>query len=183
MGCQGLEEREAGTKTADSILMSKIEYHSESREWYIASATIISVATICYLIIAVHVLPDQSQIFPLLSKTINVSFLLLGLSGVFLGFQGYRFREGKAFLLRMDGDRAIVELEKRLLATELDVRGIECVDVSSLGLWRPIGRLSLNSGEIEIKEIWFSAYYYRTQIALRGDFPQEIIDDFTSSLI
>ena len=163
--------------------MSKIEYHSESREWYIASATIISVATICYSIIAIHVLPDQSQVFPLFAKTINVSFLLLGLSGVFLGFQGYGFREGKAFLLRMDGDRVIVELEKLLLSAELDVRGTECADVSSLGLWRPIGRLSLNSGEIEIKEIWFSAYYYRTQIALRGDFPQEIIDDFTSSSV
>ena len=40
--------------------------------------------------------------------------------------------------------------------------------------------MSLSSGEIEIKELWFSAVFYRTQITLRGDFPQEVIDDFVS---
>jgi len=116
-------------------------------------------------------------------ETINVSFLLLGLSGVFLGFQGYRFREGRAFLLRMDGERIIVELEKLLIASKIEAREIQCIDAFSFGLWRPIGRLSLNSGEIEIKELWFSAYFYKTQISLRGEFPQEIIDDFTPDLV
>ena len=163
--------------------MSKIEYHSESREWYVASAVIISVTVLCYSIIVSYVLPDQSQIFNQLAKTINLSFLLLGLSGAFLGFQGYRFREGKAFLLRMDGERIIVELEKLLIASKIEARETQCIDAFSFGLWQPIGRLSLNSGEIEVKEIWFSAYFYRTQVSLRGDFPQKIIDDFTPDLI
>ena len=162
--------------------MSKIEYHSESREWYVASAVIISVTVLCYSVI-VGVLSDQSQIFHQFTKTINLSFLLLGLSGAFLGFQGYRFREGKAFLLRMDGERIIVELEKLLIASKIEARETPCVDAFSFGLWRPIGRLSLNSGEIEIKELWFSAYFYRTQVSLRGDFPQKIIDDFTPDLV
>ena len=161
--------------------MSKIEYHSESREWYVASAVIISVAFLCYSII-VNVLPE-SQIFYQFTKTINVSFLLLGLSGVFLGLQGYRFREGKAFLLRMDGERIIVELEKLLIASKIKARETQCIDAFSFGLWRPIGRLSLNSGEIEVKELWFSAYFYKTQVSLRGDFPQNIIDDFTPDLV
>ena len=163
--------------------MSKIEYHSESREWYVASAVIISVTVLCYSIIVIYVLPDQSQTFHQFAKTINLSFLLLGLSGVFLGFQGYRFREGKAFLLRMDGERIIVELEKLLIASKIEAREIQCIDAFSFGLWRPIGRLSLNSGEIEIKELWFSAYFYKTQVSLRGEFPQEIIDDFTPDLV
>ena len=162
--------------------MSKIEYHSESREWYVASAVIISVTVLCYSVI-VGVLSDQSQIFHQFAKTINLSFLLLGLSGAFLGFQGYRFREGKAFPLRMDGERIIVELEKLLIASKIEARETPCVDAFSFGLWRPIGRLSLNSGEIEIKELWFSAYFYRTQVSLRGDFPQKIIDDFTPDLV
>ena len=162
--------------------MSKIEYHSESREWYVASAVIISVTVLCYSVI-IGVLPDQSHIFHQFAKTINISFLLLGLSGAFLGFQGYRFREGKAFLLRMDGERIIVELEKLLIASKIEARETPCIDAFSFGLWRPIGRLSLNSGEIEIKELWFSAYFYRTQVSLRGDFPQKIIDDFTPDLI
>ena len=163
--------------------MSKIEYHSESREWYVASTVIILVTVLCYSIILIYVLPDQSQTFHQFIKMINVSFLLLGLSGVFLGFQGYRFREGKAFLLRMDGERIIVELEKLLIASKIEALEISCIDAFSFGLWRPIGRLSLNSGEIEIKELWFSAYFYKTQISLRGDFPQEIIDDFTPDLV
>ena len=130
--------------------MSKIEYHSESREWYVASAVIISVTVLCYSVI-VGVLSDQSQIFHQFAKTINLSFLLLGLSGAFLGFQGYRFREGKAFLLRMDGERIIVEVEKLLIASKIEARETPCVDAFSFGLWRPIGLLSLNSGEIEIK--------------------------------
>ena len=163
--------------------MPKIEYHSESREWYIASAVIISITAICYSIIAIYAIPNQSQIFDLFAKTINLSFLLLGLSGLFLGFQGYRFREGKAFLIRIDGDRIIVELEKLLLTAKIEVKEIQCLEVFSFGLWRPIGRLSLNSGEFEIKELWFSAYFYRTQIALRGDFPQKLIDDFISNSV
>ena len=161
--------------------MSKIEYHSESREWYVAASVILSVTIICYLILVRYISPDQSQIFPLFTQTINLSFLLLGLSGVFIAYQGYRFKDGKAFLSEIEGDQIIVELEKLLIASKIDVKEILCEGVFSFGLWVPIGRLSLSSGEIEIKELWFSAFFYRTQIALRGDFPQDIIDDFLSN--
>ena len=80
-----------------------------------------------------------------------------------------------------EGDRIIVELEKLLIASKIDVKETLCEGAFSFGLWVPIGRLSLSSGEIEIKELWFSAFFYRTQIALRGDFPQDIIGDFLSN--
>ncbi len=163
--------------------MSKIEYHSESREWYIAAGIILSVTIICYLFLEKYISPSQDQNFPLFSQAIDLSFLLLGSSGVFLAYQGYRFREGKAFLSEIEGDRIIVELEKLFLASKFDVNETLCEPAFSFGLWAPIGRLSLSSGEIEIEEIWFSAVFYRTQIALRGDFPQEVIDDFVSNSI
>ena len=79
--------------------MSKIEYSSESRVWYIASVILLGVTMLCYSIVHVFVLPDQSQIFPLVSKAITISFVFLGLSGLFVGFQGYRFKDGKSFLV------------------------------------------------------------------------------------
>ena len=163
--------------------MSKIEYHSESREWYIAAGIILSVTIICYLFLEKYISPSQDQNFPLFSQAIDLSFLLLGSSGAFLVYQGYRFREGRAFLSEIEGDRIIVELEKMFLASKFDVKETLCEAAFSFGLWAPIGRLSLSSGEIEIKEIWFSAVFYRTQIALRGDFPKEVIDDFVSNSV
>ncbi|MDG2288005.1 MAG: hypothetical protein P8L43_04525 [Candidatus Marinimicrobia bacterium] len=65
--------------------MSKLKYKSESREWYLVSSLIIFLALICYFIVAWYALPDQSEFFPLLTMAIELSFLLLGLSGVFLG--------------------------------------------------------------------------------------------------
>ena len=163
--------------------MSKIEYNSESREWYVAAVVILSVTVICYLFLEKYVSPSQAQNFPLFTQAINWSFLLLGFSGIFIAYQGYRFRNGKAFLSEVEGDRIIVELEKLLLASKFDVKETQCEAAFSFGLWSPIGRLSLSSGEIEIKELWFSAVFYRTQIALRGDFPQEVIDDFVSNSV
>ncbi len=63
--------------------MSKINYKSESREWYLVSSLIIFLALICYSVVAIYALPNQSEIFPLLTTAINFSFFLLGLSGVF----------------------------------------------------------------------------------------------------
>ena len=157
--------------------MAKVEYHSESREWYIAAAVILSVTFICYLFLEKYISPSQSQNYPLFSQAIDLSFVLLGSSGVFVAYQGYRFREGKAFLSEIEGDR------KLFLASKFDVKETLCESAFSFGLWAPIGRLSLSSGEIEIKELWFSAVFYRTQIALRGNFPQEVIDDFFSNSV
>ena len=44
--------------------MSKIEYNSESREWYIASALILAIITICYLVIMRYVLTSESELSP-----------------------------------------------------------------------------------------------------------------------
>ena len=51
-----------------------------------------------------------------------------------------------------------------------------------MGLWRPIKLLSLDEGEIEIKELWISVFFYRTQIALRGKVPKDIIEGYLANL-
>jgi hypothetical protein len=68
------------------------------------------------------------------------------------------------------------------IEADLSVKELPCINVNSLGLWRPVGRLVLSEGEIEVKEIWFYVYYYRTQIAFRDKVPDEIIEKFISNL-
>lgn len=162
--------------------MSKIEYNSESREWYIASALILVIILICYLVLQRYVFADQSGISLDLTKAIKLSFFILSLSGIFVGIQGYRFREGKGILIRKDGEEILFDLEKLFLEADLPVKETFCLGTGGLGLWRPIGRLFLKEGEIEIKEIWFYMYFYRTQIALRGKLPQKLVDEFISNL-
>ena len=162
--------------------MSKIEYNSESREWYIASALILVIILICYLVLQRYVFTDQSGISLDLTKAIKISFFILSLSGIFVGIQGYRFREGKGILIRKDGEEILFDLEKLFLEADLPVKETFCLGTGGLGLWRPIGRLFLKEGEIEIKEIWFYMYFYRTQIALRGKLPQKLVDEFISNL-
>ena len=162
--------------------MTEIEYNSESREWYIASIAIVIVTFICYSFLNWYILSDQSEILPTIANAIHLSFALLGLSGIFLAYQGYRFREGKGILVRRDGEEILFDLEKLFIDADLSVKEKSCVNVNSLGLWRDIGRLALSEGEIEIKEIWFYVYYYRTHIAIRGKVPNEVIEKFLSSL-
>ena len=81
-----------------------------------------------------------------------------------------------------DGEEILFDLEKLFIDADLSVKEKSCVNVNSLGLWREIGRLALSEGEIEIKEIWFYVYYYRTHIAIRGKVPDEVIEKFLSSL-
>jgi len=162
--------------------MSKIEYNSESREWYIASGLIFGVTFICYSFLNWYILPDQAEILTTIANAIHLSFALLFLSSVFLAIQGYRFRNGKALLLRKDGEEILFDLEKLFIEADLSVKELSCINVNSLGLWRPVGRLVLSEGEIEVKEIWFYVYYYRTQIAFRDKVPDEIIEKFISNL-
>ena len=162
--------------------MTEIEYNSESREWYIASIAIVIVTFICYSFLNWYILSDQSEILPTIANAIHLSFALLGLSGVFLAYQGYRFRGGKGVLVRRDGEEILFDLEKLFIDADLSVKEKSCVNANSLGLWRDIGRLALSEGEIEIKEIWFYVYYYRTHIAIRGKVPDKVIERFLSSL-
>ena len=162
--------------------MTEIEYNSESREWYIASIAIVIVTFICYSFLNWYILSEQSEILPTIANAIHLSFALLGLSGVFLAYQGYRFRGGKGVLVRRDGEEILFDLEKLFIDADQSVKEKSCVNANSLGLWRDIGRLVLSEGEIEIKEIWFYVYYYRTHIAIRGKVPNEVIKKFMSSL-
>ena len=162
--------------------MSKIEYNSESREWYIASGLIFGVTFICYSFLNWYILPDQAETLPTIANAIHLSFVLLFLSSAFLAIQGYRFRNGKALLLRMDGEEIMFDLEKLFIDAELSVKELSCINANSLGLWRPVGRLSLSEGEIEVKEIWLYVYYYRTQVAFRDKVPNEIIEKYVSNL-
>ena len=52
-----------------------------------------------------------------------------------------------------------------------------------MGMWRHIKSYSLEKGEIEIKELWFSAFFYRTQVAFRGEVPKEIVEDYLANLV
>ena len=162
--------------------MTKIRYNSESREWYFASGGVLSVTLICYIFLRWFILPDQSQILATLANAIHLSFALLALSGIYLAYQGYVFRKGKGILVRKDGDEILFDLEKFFLDAGRDVKEKSCVSANSLGLWRPIGRLVLSSGEVEVKEIWFYVYYFRTHIAIRGKVSEKDLKEYFSSL-
>ena len=163
--------------------MSKLKYKSESREWYLVSSLIIFLALICYFIVAWYALPDQSEFFPLLTMAIELSFLLLGLSGVFLGLQGYNFRNNDAILVRLEGEEVALQIESLYLKKNIEIKSRESSNLIDMGLWRPIKLFSLENGQIEIKEMWISAFFYRTQVAFRGEVPKEIIEDYLANLV
>ena len=163
--------------------MSKIKYSSESREWYFVSSSIIAIALVCYLVVASYSLPDQSELFPLLTLAVNLSFFLLGLSGVFLGLQGYNYRKNKALLVRLEGEEIALKIESLFLKKKIDIKSSDSTNLFDMGLWRHVKLYSLEKGEIEIKELWFSVFFYRTQVAFRGEVPKEIIEDYLANLV
>ena len=163
--------------------MSKIEYKPESREWYIVSSLIITLSLFCYFLVAWYALPDQSEVFPLLTTAINFSFLLLGLSGFFLAFQGFNFRNNDALLVSLEGEEIALKIESLFLEKSLEIKAQECSSLLDMGLWRPITLLVLEKGEIEIKELWISAFFYRTQVAIRGNVPREVFEEYLASLV
>ena len=163
--------------------MSKIEYKPESREWYVVSSLIITLSLFCYFLVVWHALPDQSEVFPLLTTAINFSFLLLGLSGFFLAFQGFNFRNNDALLVPLEGEEIALKIESLFLEKNLEIKAQECSSLLDMGLWRPIKLLVLEKGEIEIKELWISAFFYRTQVAIRGNVPREVFEEYLASLV
>ncbi len=116
--------------------MSKVEYNSESREWYLASGLILTIIVICYLVLMKYVFTDQSELSLDIMKAIKFSFFILSLSGIFVGVQGYRFRKGKGFLIRKDGEEILFDLEKLFLESDLPVKETFCLGTGSMGLWR-----------------------------------------------
>ena len=163
--------------------MSKIDYKRESREWYFASSLIICLSLTCYFVVAWYALSDQSEVFPLLTTAINFSFLLLGLSGFFLAFQGFNYRNNDALLVKLEGEEIALKIESLFLEKNLEIKAQECSSLLDMGLWRPIKLLVLDEGEIEIKELWISAFFYRTQIAFRGNIPRDVFEEYLSSLV
>tara|TARA_Y100001970_G_scaffold256637_1_gene334567 strand:+ start:2768 stop:3259 length:492 start_codon:yes stop_codon:yes gene_type:complete len=163
--------------------MSKIEYNSESQVWYLFSTLIIFLALICYFVVAIYALPDQSKIFPLLTLAINFSFFLLGAAGIFLAFQGYNFRNNEAILVAERGEDLALKIEALYLEKNVKIKEGDCLNLMDMGLWRSIKLFTLEKGEIEIKELWFSAFFYRTQIAFRGEVSKEIIEDYLINLV
>ena len=163
--------------------MSKIEYKPESREWYVVSSLIITLSLFCYFLVAWYALPDQSEVFPLLTTAINFSFLLLGLSGFFLAFQGFNFRNNDALLVPLEGEEIALKIESLFLEKNLEIKAQECSSLLDMGLWRPIKLLVFEKSEIEIKELWISAFFYRTQVAIRGNVPREVFEEYLARLV
>ena len=163
--------------------MSKIEYKRESRAWYLASSLIICLSLSCYFVVAWYALSDQLEVFPLLTTAINFSFLLLGLSGLFLAFQGFNYRNNDALLVKLEGEEIALKIENLFLEKNLEIKAQECSSLLDMGLWRPIKLLVLDKGEIEIKELWISAFFYRTQVAIRGNIPRDIFEEYLASLV
>ena len=163
--------------------MSKIDYKRESREWYFASSLIICISLTCYFVVAWYALSDQSEVFPLLTTAINFSFLLLGLSGLFLAFQGFNYRNNDALLVKLEGEEIALKIESLFLERNFEIKVRECSSLLDLGLWRPVKSLVLEKGEIEIKELWISAFFYRTQIAIRGNVPKQVFEGYLASLV
>ena len=59
----------------------------------------------------------------------------------------------------------------------------DSTNLFDMGMWRHVKSYSLEKGEIEIKELWISAFFYRTQVAFRGEVPKEIVEDYLANLV
>ena len=81
---------------------------------------------------------------------INLSFFLLGLSGVFLGLQGYNFRKNKAILIRLEGEEIALKIERLFLKKNIDIKARDSTNLFDMGMWRHVKSYSLEKGEIEI---------------------------------
>ena len=152
--------------------MTVLEWHSEAREWYRAAALLLGVLLACRVIVRSAIEGPQ-----LAGLRLDLLFLLIALPGFWLVVQGYRLREGRATLLKARGEELLTAVEQELLATGFTPRETSCVFAPSFGLWQQVGRLTLSKGEVEVKELWLSAAFWRSQVALRGDLPETIVEN------
>ena len=76
-----------------------------------------------------------------------------------------------------------MKIESLFLKKDIDIKAADSTNIFDMGLWRHVKLYSLEKGEIEIKELWFSAFFYRTQVAFRGEVPKEIIEDYLANLV
>ena len=152
--------------------MTVLEWHSEAREWYRAAALLLGVLLACRVIVRSAIEGPQ-----LAGLRLDLLFLLIALPGFWLAVQGYRLREGRATLLKARGEELLTAVEQELLATGFTPRETSCVFAPSFGLWQQVGRLTLSEGEVEVKELWLSAAFWRSQVVLRGDLPGTIVEN------
>jgi len=103
-----------------------------------------------------YVFTDESELSLDLTSAIKISFFILSLSGLFVGVQGYQFRNGKGILIRKDGEEILFDLEKLFLEADLPVKETFCLGTGSLGLWRPVGRLSLRKVKLKLRKYGFT---------------------------
>ena len=143
--------------------------HSEGREWAVASVSIFLVWFLCVLFLQSNSIDFTSQSLALFYFMVRTLFILIGLYSVYLLFQGYCFRKGRAILSRKDGRSIFNSIKKSLESEEINFFENNCVFAPAFGFWTPVGRLQFEEGEVEIKEIWLNRFFFRTQIAIRGD--------------
>ncbi|OIR15677.1 MAG: hypothetical protein BEU04_01905 [Marine Group III euryarchaeote CG-Bathy1] len=142
--------------------------HSEGREWVVASLSIAFVWLLCVLFIKLNSLNFNSQSLSSFYFIIQFLFLLIGLYSLYLLFQGYYFRNGRAVLSKKNGIHVLNSIKKSLNSENINLFEDNCVFAPSFGFWTSIGRLQFEEGEVEIKEIWLNRFFFRTQIAIRG---------------
>jgi hypothetical protein len=151
--------------------MAAFEWHSESREWYRAAALVLG------MMLASRAIVRNAVKGPLLAElNLDLLFLLIALPGFWLAWQGYQLREGRGALLKVRGEELLTALEQELLAAGFTPREQPCVFAPSFGLWQQVGRLTLPDGEAEVKELWLSAVFWRSQVALRGRLDEAIVE-------
>ena len=76
-----------------------------------------------------------------------------------------------------------MKIESLFLKKNIDIKARDSTNLFDMGMWRHVKSYSLEKGEIEIKELWFSAFFYRTQVAFRGEVPKEIVEDYLANLV
>ena len=157
--------------------MTALEWHSEAREWYRAAALVLGVLLACRVIVRSAIESPQ-----LAGLHLDLLFLLIALPGFWLAVQGYRLREGRGVLLKARGEELLTALEQELLAAGFTPREKQCIFAPSFGLWQQVGRLTLPDGEAEVKELWLSAFFWRSQVALRGSLDEAILEQALARL-
>ena len=91
--------------------------------------------------------------------------------------------KNKAILIRLEGEEIALKIESLFLKKNIDIKARDSTNLFDMGMWRHVKSYSLEKGEIEIKELWFSAFFYRTQVAFRGEVPKEIVEDYLANLV
>ena len=95
----------------------------------------------------------------MLTTAINFSFLLLGLSGFFLAFQGFNFRNNDALLVKLEGEEIALKIESLFLEKNLEIKARECSSLLDMGLWRPIKSLVLEKEKLKSKSFGFQRFF------------------------